>query len=313
MSDERDEGGDVQLVRQAVSELSERLRLAEKQLMKTHRIAVEAHRAAKPLSTELAGGEVDSDESLGGSTPDADFDQQAAEGLSEQAASDPDQPLPPPTEPKTLSSAKPPEPPPHPQTPEAAPPATPPASPPASPPAAKVDEPPQATPIGSVPPAVAQANSPTRGGDESWEAALLGPELASTQGLAADRNALLSGLRYGEPAAGALVGALLVFRNSAPDRKVQQLKDVGEAYYRWRPETAGGQDLFRQALIATLHAECEQVGVANRIELVQPGDRFDAARHHSKDRGGMEVVDVQGWVVLRENGKPYSKANVTVR
>jgi hypothetical protein len=35
-------------------------------------------------------------------------------------------------------------------------------------------------------------------------------------------------------------------------------------------------------------------------------------RHNAAERG-VEVADVFGWVVLRDNGKVYSKANVSLR
>jgi hypothetical protein len=50
----------------------------------------------------------------------------------------------------------------------------------------------------------------------------------------------------------------------------------------------------------------------NTIELVHPGERFDATRHNASTRG-VEITEVHGWIVLRDNGKVYTKANVTVR
>ena len=56
----------------------------------------------------------------------------------------------------------------------------------------------------------------------------------------------------------------------------------------------------------------ESVEIGNKIEIVQVGDRYDMQRHNAKERG-VEVSDVYGWIVLRDNGKVYSKANVSVQ
>ena len=101
---------------------------------------------------------------------------------------------------------------------------------------------------------------------------------------------------------------LMTFRSSTAERMAKMLKDIGEAYYRWHPT---GNDASRDALIQWMHALLEQVGLGNRIAIVQSGDRYDMQRHNSKEKG-VEVVDVYGWAVLRDNGKVYSKASVSV-
>jgi hypothetical protein len=65
-------------------------------------------------------------------------------------------------------------------------------------------------------------------------------------------------------------------------------------------------------LIAHLTECCEAAGVSNTIELVRPGDRYDHTRHNSKQRG-VEIDGVFGWIVLRDNGKVYTKASVAVK
>ena len=65
-------------------------------------------------------------------------------------------------------------------------------------------------------------------------------------------------------------------------------------------------------MIAWTHAQLEEIGLKNRIEVVQAGDRYDLNRHNAKERG-VEVDEVFGWIVLRDNGKVYSKANVSVK
>ena len=104
----------------------------------------------------------------------------------------------------------------------------------------------------------------------------------------------------------------MVFRGSPPDRLPGLLKEVGEAYYRWQPLASHNDDPFRDELAAWLQRKCDEAGNPNTIELVRPGDRYDNRRHHAKQRG-VEVDQVRGWVVLRENGKVYTKASVTVK
>lgn len=145
-----------------------------------------------------------------------------------------------------------------------------------------------------------------------WEKALLGGELAANPSLASPRQQLLSGVLEGNPAACALAGQLLLFRSAPPERLAPLLKDLGEAYYRWQPKTRPGNSPFEEALAAWLRRVCEQAGLHNTIELVHPGERFDASRHNATTRG-VEITQVHGWIVLRDNGKVYTKATVTVR
>jgi hypothetical protein len=142
------------------------------------------------------------------------------------------------------------------------------------------------------------------------ERVVFGASLAADRMFAADRAGLMQGLEEDDPAAIGLVGQLMIFSAASSERMPQLLKDVGEAYYAWRPES--GRDVFRDALIAHLADRCEEAGVNNTIELVRPGDRFDHTRHNSKQRG-VEVDDVFGWIVLRDNGKVYTKASVSVK
>ncbi len=146
---------------------------------------------------------------------------------------------------------------------------------------------------------------------DDWDAVLFGPDLAAADDLDIDRQELLADARSGDPAAWGLVGQLLVFRAAASDRLPVLLKDIGEAYYRWRP--AGGvDDPLRDGLICSLEQACVAAGLSNRIELVHVGDRYDSTRHNTRDRG-VEVAAVFGWVVLRDNGSVYTKASVAVK
>ena len=148
------------------------------------------------------------------------------------------------------------------------------------------------------------------GGD--WQRAILGRELAEQPGWDSERQRLFAGLLRGEPAACGLAGQLLVFQSASAERMPPLLKDVGEAYYRWQPKTDAHPSVLEQALVRSLQRTCEAVGISNTIELVGPGERFDSTRHNASMRG-VEITEVHGWVVLRDNGKVYTKAAVSVK
>ncbi len=145
-----------------------------------------------------------------------------------------------------------------------------------------------------------------------WQRALLGEELASQPELSGVRDQFLAELLQGNDGARALAGQLLVFRSTPMERMPQLLKDVGEAYYRWRPKVRPGPAPMERALASWLEAKCDGAGIGNRIELVDPGERFDATRHNATARG-VEITEVLGWIVLRDNGRVYTKATVAVR
>ncbi len=149
-------------------------------------------------------------------------------------------------------------------------------------------------------------------GSREWQQALLGPELASRPELSEARDQFLTELLQGSDGARALAGQLLVFRSTPIERMPQLLKEVGEAYYRWRPKVRPGTAPMEQAMAAWLEARCDEAGIGNRIELVDPGERFDATRHSTAARG-VEITEVLGWIVLRDNGRVYTKATVAVR
>ncbi len=145
-----------------------------------------------------------------------------------------------------------------------------------------------------------------------WERALVGPEIASRPELSEVREQFLNELLRGDDGARALAGQLLVFQSTPMERMAQLLKDVGEAYYRWRPKVRPDTAPMEKALAAWLEARCDEAGIGNRIELVEPGQRFDATRHSAVARG-VEITQVLGWIVLRDNGRVYTKAAVAVR
>jgi chemotaxis protein histidine kinase CheA len=194
----------------------------------------------------------------------------------------------------------------------------------APPPAASPGQTPAHAPLATLPAAVAArpvlqavaapraAISPASAGADrgAWERAALGTTLTSLPGIASDRAELVEGVLSGEDSAIGLVGQLMIFNSASAERMPQLLKDVGEAFYAWRPHAGG--DSFRTALIDYLADRCASAGVTNTIELVRPGDRYDHTKHNAKQRG-VEVDEVFGWIVLRDNGKVYTKASVSVK
>jgi hypothetical protein len=151
--------------------------------------------------------------------------------------------------------------------------------------------------------------APHTGGE--LEAIVFGQDLAYHESLLPQRQQLMMAVRHGDENALGLIGQLLIVRAATLDRLPTLLKDVGEAWYRWRMDDSGQLDPLRDALIAWLHMRLEAVGLGNRIELVRVGDRYDSKRHNAKNRG-IEVTGVGGWVVLRDNGNVYTKATVSV-
>jgi hypothetical protein len=149
-------------------------------------------------------------------------------------------------------------------------------------------------------------------GSQQWMATILGPDLMQDTALQSDLVQFQRDLLSGDAGAQALAGQLLAFRSAPPERLPQLLKEVGEAYYRWRPKTAPGNRVMEETLAAWLARECEAVGISNSIELVHPGERFDNGRHTAASRG-VEITEVRGWIVLRDNGRVYTKATVAVR
>ncbi len=197
---------------------------------------------------------------------------------------------------------------------------SPPAAAPVAQPVAVAEQlPPTAQPVDPAPHQMPEPVQPVRdvrrvaaqptGGELA--AIVFGGDLAYHESLSGERQALLVAVRQGQEDALGLIGQLLIVRAATMDQLPTLLKDVGEAWFRWRPDQHGAPDAMRDALIVWLHSRLEAVGLGNRIDLVRAGDRYDSKRHNAKARG-VEVTSVHGWVVLRDNGNVYTKAAVTV-
>ena len=141
---------------------------------------------------------------------------------------------------------------------------------------------------------------------------ILGADLCAIGSLSVYRDELLDGFLRGDRASAGLIGAMIEFQSSTPERMPRLLQDIGEAYYRWHPKRGQGADPFERALAQNVCALCEANGIKNTIELVETGQRFDSGRHNSNSRG-VEITEVKGWVVLRDNGKVYTRAAVEVQ
>lgn len=149
--------------------------------------------------------------------------------------------------------------------------------------------------------------------DDKWMTAILGASLYNDPQLGSAIGWLQTQVLAGDLPALSLLGQLLVFRCANADRKPTLLKDIGEAYYRCFPKSKDANEPFERALAEWVGRHCQEGGLPNSIELVYPGDRFDATRHAPLERGGVEVADVLGWIVLRDAGKVFAKATVSTR
>lgn len=137
-------------------------------------------------------------------------------------------------------------------------------------------------------------------------------EMALEPSIESERQYLLQGILAHDAASCYFGGILMMFQASNPEKMVLLLKDVGEAFYRWANAIPGyNVEQFEDVLARWAQWLCESAGLANRIELVMPGQRFDSSRHNAVNRGAT-IARVHGWVVLRGNGSVYSKALVDV-
>jgi hypothetical protein len=149
-----------------------------------------------------------------------------------------------------------------------------------------------------------------RGGEGvNWSGIVFGQNVHVDSTISHLSGALLADVYQGDQQAIALAGQLMAFRSGTAEQKARLLKEVGESFYAWRPH---GDDDLLQALITWVHTELDAVQLGNRIQVVQVGDRYDMQRHNAK-QAGVEVADVFGWIVLRDNGKVFSKASVAVK
>ena len=145
-----------------------------------------------------------------------------------------------------------------------------------------------------------------------WERAIFGDALADDTTLARQRKQLIEGVMAGERAAKSLIGQLICFQSATTEKMAPLLKEIGEAYYRCQPKSEAGTSPFEERLAAWLQSACFEAGIGNKIELGSPGERFDSGRHTAAERG-VVITQVLGWVVLRDNGRVYTKAAVAVK
>ncbi|NLF69533.1 MAG: hypothetical protein GX575_10830 [Candidatus Anammoximicrobium sp.] len=168
----------------------------------------------------------------------------------------------------------------------------------------------QAVPLTAPAQAARPGSIPVSGGSAgNWSQIIFGDQRKVDAGIGSLSGTLLSEVQAGVDDAVGMLGYLLAFRSADQERKPKLLKELGEAFYLWKPD---GNPRLLSPLINWVHAVLDRAGINNRIDLVQVGDRYDMQRHNAKERGA-EVAVVAGWVVLRDNGKVYSKANVSVR
>ncbi len=161
-------------------------------------------------------------------------------------------------------------------------------------------------------PAAPQAETVDEQGDQQWERCLLGDELCQNPELADVRRKLLDDVLSGVAEARALVGQVMLVQSVSAEQMPELMRSVGEAYYRWQPRTILGDEPLELVLASWLTERAQMLGLGNKIELVRTGTRFDASRHLASERG-VEITAVHGWVVVRNTGKVYTRASVSVK
>lgn len=173
--------------------------------------------------------------------------------------------------------------------------------------------PPDRAAAAASPPAVATEEKPALATSEAtWERIFLGDELCKDPRLGSDRRQLLGHIVEGVDGARVFAAQMMLLQAAAVAEVPDLMRHVGEAYYRWRPRTSHNDDPLEKALAAWLTRCAEAAGLRNSIQLVRVGERFDSSRHAAnQNQGGVEIVAVHGWVVLRDGNKVYAKARVS--
>lgn len=147
--------------------------------------------------------------------------------------------------------------------------------------------------------------------EADYQFTLFGDISGEPKELAAFFEKLMGELSRANPKAIGLTARLMAFRSCNADSAPSVLKEIGEAYYGWKPRSSGGPTAEEDLLTKYLRDQLSNRGIKNSIELVECGDRFDASLHATADRGA-EVAVVRGWIVTRDNGKPVIRASVTL-
>ena len=148
---------------------------------------------------------------------------------------------------------------------------------------------------------------------EAWQRIVFGDRLSNDESLIAIRDELIQGMLAHDEKAIAFGAQMMLMQSAAADKFTPLARELGEAYYQWRPASSDTEDLLADRLISWLTAKAESIGVRNTIERVRVGDRFDSSRHAAIGPAGVEITSVHGWIVQRDTGKTVAKANVTVK
>lgn len=147
---------------------------------------------------------------------------------------------------------------------------------------------------------------------QRWGRVVLGEALNSNETVSDARQQLLDDTLEGSESAVGLAARIMLVHTASPADLPPLLKELGEAYYRWHPKHSDTPDKMEEVLVAWLHDRISAAGLRNRIDVVRVGDQYDTSRHISSQRG-IEVSEVSGWVVLRDNGRTLSKAKVSLK
>ena len=153
--------------------------------------------------------------------------------------------------------------------------------------------------------------------EDLWEKVFLGEELCADAELGALRRQLVANVVDGVATARALAGELLLVQTAAKDQVPEIFKHVGEAYYHWRPRLppgCGEDDPLEKALANWLSRHARIMGLPNSIQLVRPGERFDASRHVSSGaawRLPMSTAGSSSATTTRSTPRPPSRYDRT--
>ena len=108
-----------------------------------------------------------------------------------------------------------------------------------------------------------QAEAADEQDHEQWERCLLGDELCQNPELADVRRKLLDDVLLGVAEARALVGQVMLVQSVSAEQMPDLMKSVGEAYYRWQPQTILGDEPLELALASWLTERAQMLGLGS--------------------------------------------------
>ena len=162
---------------------------------------------------------------------------------------------------------------------------------------------------------VAPVDRPGTGGDD-WQRALLGVDLAEYRRGSISSGTAAPGRALGgrSPARARCWDSCWCSARRVADKMPPLLKGRSA-----RPIIAGnrrispGSEPMEEALAAWLKETLQEAGHRQHRRTGRAGASASTPRSHTASTRGVEITEVRGWIVLRDNGKVYTKASVGVR